>query len=343
MDPIPLSPDLLRHLRALQADTKAWLSRFEGLRSDPRRWARFSTDQQSQLATRQRQLSQLLTLLDEVLENATTGSPDLAPPQSLSALYDQVVELGIQINTKGSPALAQTYLTALDDFLAAYQAADALLQTEWQAANAEVEESRAILQAKLARAAQVRADRQNNGPVGGYFRYVEGTVEGKRYRRLDWLSDMVHFSGEAHRFDDNEENRRYTAGTNRFIIELYQLQPDRQGGWSFSRNGTAYSLSASALELFGQLTGPYRSAQEGMEGHFPALEYNHTPRNRTPRWSVAFQGTTPTEQLSIDLPTWSDYGAQRLITQYRTDCAAFRLTQASSDAAIQAINEAIDQ
>lgn len=341
MNPIVLSPELFVHLQTLQLEAQQWLTNFQQFRNQSVSWNRLPDDQKEQWLQRQTQLQTLNNSLTQTLANATSGTP--TPPSGLSALYDRVVELGINMNTRGSQALAQTYQTAIDDFLAAYNAADTATQAEWQTAKTEVDESNATLQAKLARAQQVLANRQNNGPVGGYFRYIEGTVQGQRYRRLDWLSDMVNFRGETYHVGNNTSNDQYSAGTNRFIIELYTPQPNSKGGLDFVPNGTAYSLSSRALELFGQLTGPYRRAQDGMEGKFPALEYNNTPKNRNPRWSVVLKNTAPNVQENIDIPAWDDYGAARLVAQYRNDCANFRLTQATSDAAIQAINNAIAQ
>lgn len=341
MNPIVLSPELLAHLQTLQTDVQQWLTNFQQFRNQSVSWNRLSDDQQQEWLQRQTQLQALASALTQTLTSATSGT--LPPSTGLSALYDRVVELGINMNTQGSRTLAQAYQTAINNFLTAYNGADANTQTEWQTAKNEVDESNATLQAKLARAQQVLANRQNNGPIGGYFRYIEGTVQGQRYRRLDWLSDMVNFRGETYHVGNNTSNDQYSAGTNRFIIELYTPQSNDKGGLDFVRNGTAYSLSSSALELFGQLTGPYKRAQDSVEGKFPALEYNNTPNNRNPRWSMVFKGTTQGTQLDIDLPTWDDYGATRLVAQYRIDCANFRLTQASSDAAIQAINNAIAQ
>lgn len=341
MNPIVLSAELLGHFQALQTNVQQWLTNFQQFRNQSTTWNNLPTEQQQQWINRATQLQALDNALNQTLANATVGTA--APATGLSALYDRVVELGINMNTKGSTALAQAYQTAINDFLTAYNTASAATQAEWQVTKTEVDQSNAALQTKLARAQQVLANRQNNGPTGGYFRYIEGTFQGRRYRRLDWLSDMVEFTGKAYHLNNNKDNDAYLAGTNRFIIELYAPQPNDKGGIDFVRNGTAYSLSTGALELFGQLTGPYRRAQDGMEGKFPALEYNNTKKNGNPRWSVVIKSTTDNVRLNIDLPTWDDYGAARLIAQYRTDCANFRLTQATSDATIQAINNAIAQ
>ena len=341
MDPIVLSPSLLAHLQSLQTKTQQWLKTYAQLRQDADAWARLSTEQQEKQSAQHQKLEALASALVQTLAAAESGSP--APSTRLSALYDRVVELGINMNTKGSPDLAKAYEKAIADFLAAYAAADSATQTTWQQAKIEVEESQATLQAKLKRAEEVLANRRTNAPTGGYFRYVEGTVKDKRYRRLDWIATMVNFRGEAHHLNNDKDNDQYVAGTNRFIIELYTPQPNAKGGLDFVRNGTAYSLSTAALELVNQLTGPYIKHEEGPGGKFPPFEYNNTPKNRNPRWSITLQSDQSGTRLDIDLPTWEDYGAEQLIAQYRIDCANFRLTQSSSDAAIAAINAAIAQ
>ena len=291
MNPIVLSPELLNHLQSLQTNVQQWLTNFQQLKQRPRIWNRLPPDQQKAWTIRQAKLQTLDEALTQTLASATAGTP--GPATGLSPLYDRVVELGINMNTKGSKTLAQTYQAAIDSFLMAYDTAAPNVQAEWQAAKAEVDESKAVLQAKIARAEQVLASRQSSGPTGGYFRYIEGTVQGRRYRRLDWLSDMAEFKGKAYHLNNNRDNDQYLAGTDRFVIERYTLQPNDRGGMDFVRNGTAYSLSTGALELFGQLTGPYHNARQGVEGAFPDLVYNHTPRNRNPRWSVVLKDTTP--------------------------------------------------
>jgi hypothetical protein len=139
---------------------------------------------------------------------------------------------------------------------------------------------------------------------------------------------MTHLKGEAYHVDNDPDNDKHTAGTNQYLIEIYQANIDDVGAITFTRNGTAYSFNSKGLELFNMLKKPYLTIEETSNKKFPALKHNEKPKNSAKsQWSVSLWTPDPKVAEVIELPDWNDYGFTRLYKEFKAKCAKFCLSK----------------
>lgn len=324
---IKLSPEVIEHLKDLEATIKQWLAAHQEIPSDDILAKEFTEQKEKYL--------DLLKDVTSTLSTASAKATTSVPPDSISQFYEMAVELGIQMGTAATVTIATNYQNALDRFFNAYELGDENLQAEWLEAKKELEESDLVLKAKVSRAQQVSNNNRTNIPPGGYFRFVEGQKGNDTYYRLDWLSRMTDINGEAYHRDNNPDNHEYTAGTDRYLIEVYQANIDDAGIVTFARNGSANSLNKKGLELFNMLSSPYLTLEETGNKSFPALKYNETSKNTIQsRWSISLWDSNSTATAAvaevIELPDWNDYGFRALYNKFKTKCDGASLSKDES-------------
>lgn len=337
MDPnIKLDPEVIEHFKELKSTIQEWLDTHQKIPSDDVLAKEFTA-----------QKEKYLNLLEEV--TATLSSVSIKTTESTSSDpiaqdYEMAVELGIQMGTGANRKVATDYQNALDSFFNAYETGNEDLKAEWAEAKKELEESDRILKEKVKRAQEELAKRRANTPPGGYFRFVEGKKGNKTYYRLDWLSKMTNINGESYHRDNDVENDEYLAGTNRYIIELYQANIDDTGAITFTRNGTAYSLTSKGLELFNMLKKPYLTLEETGNKKFPELKYNEKSKNSAKsKWSISLWTPDPKVAEVIELPDWNDYDFARLYKEFKAKCAKFRLSKDEATSLKEQMTTAIAQ
>jgi hypothetical protein len=321
MDPkIQLSPEVIKHFNELKTTLEQWLATHKEIPSD---------DVLAQELSVQKE--KYLTLLNDVtttLSKVSAKTKESVDPNTIAQRYEMAVELGIQMGTGGNVILAANYQSALNAFFSTYTLGNEELQTEWLEAKKELEKSDLIIKEKIRLAVAEAAKRRASTPSGGYFRFIEGKKGNETYYRLDWLSKMTHLKGEAYHVDNDPDNDKYTAGTNQYLIEVYQANIDDVGAITFTRNGTAYSFNSKGLELFNMLKKPYLTIEETGNKKFPALKHNEKPKNTAKsQWSVSLW--TPDSKVAevIELPDWNDHGFKALYKEFKTKCASLRLSK----------------
>lgn len=339
MDPeIQLSSQVITHFKTLKTTLQVWLNKYQVVS------ANLPATKAKELIKRKKDYTNLLAELTAILSTAkikeTTDSVSL---DDLPSYYEEAVELGIKMGTGANREIASSYQTAMDNFFAAYKIASEDEQEEWKEAKEELEESNRILKDKIKRAEEELAKRRANTPPGGYFRFIKGQKGDQIYYRLDWLSKMTNLHGQSYHRNNDVKNDQYLAGTNRYVIELYDASFDEVGRMTFTKSGTAYSLDKQGLQLFNMLRNPYLTLEETGNKKFPALEANSVPKNTTLKWSVALWTPVPQVGEAIELPDWNDYGFQALYKEFKTKCAKFRLGKEEAEALKEQMSEAVEQ
>ena len=333
---IKLSPEVIQHLKELEVTIQEWLAAHQEIPSDDVLAKEFTQQKEKYL--------DLLKDVTSTLSTASAKTTASVSTDSISQFYEMAVELGIQMGTAATVTIATNYQNALDSFFNAYELGDEDMQAEWLEAKKELEESDLVLKEKIRRAKEESDKRKANTPPGGYFRFVEGKKGNKTYYRLDWLSKMTDINGEAYHRDNDPDNHEYTAGTNRYIIELYQANIDDVGAITFARNGTAHSFNSKGLELFNMLKKPYLTIEETGNKKFPELKHNEKAKNTAEsQWSISLW--TPDRKVAevIELPDWNDYGFKALYKEFKTKCATFRLSKDGATSLKEQMTTAIAQ
>ena len=296
MDPkIKLSPEVIRHFKELQNTIQEWLDTHQKIPDDDELVIEFAAQKKKYL--------DLLKEVTTTLDSASLKTTESVSTDPIAQYYEMAVELGIQMGTGPNKKIKNDYQNALDSFFNIYELGNEGLQEEWSEAKKELEESDRILKEKIQLAQEELAKRRANTPPGGHFRFVEGRKGNETYYRLDWLSRMTDINSEAYHLNNNPDNHEYTAGTNRYLIEVYQANIDEAGIFTFTRNGSANSLSKKGLELFNMLNSPYLTLEETGNKKIPDLKYNETSKNTN---NIPANILNPRDQLSVKAQNIAD-------------------------------------
>lgn len=252
------------------------------------------------------------------LDSLCTPTEEEAPSSSLDAAYEDLVEKGFKMETGPNPTIAEEYKKALERFKNMFHdTKDKDLRDKWKEAHKIVNDKAKELEVKMARADEETALRQSLTPSGGYFRYAEGRMGDRLFKRLDYIA----FSTTWATASTKKEGDFFTGGENEYIIELYDVTFDERGNPIYTDRGKTSTFNSDMQEVMKHLDNPYLIEDDGMMPDIPSISKGNGKRaNRG--WSKILWKDVPRKAKTIEIPDWTDGGIQELIHSYQEECKA---------------------